>query len=423
MVSALFPVVLLLATALLSGSAEAGECTNQQKNACLSGANCQTNQAGAAQCSCPSGFTGNGLTTPCVDINECSATTNPCPTGSKCVNMAGSYFCSCPTGSSTTLDANGKTCQQVNSTITGTVISSRNKAVVYANVPVSLFTVVKETRSTIIGQGYTDAQGVYRFDVAFGSRYITCAVVNGYEACVVHTVPALTTFLSTVEYSDIDMDASGTLVLDSNTARRRRLANLNSLNIPVPSSLATFEWEIHTIWAMDNNLYQCDWDSTVLSTINSGCFAAMKSNNAGSCSSTGRDVYIMQDSSCQQDSYGFESVLISETGTRTYQHMVYGYGVNSSFSSAAGSQGQINVYRSGGSNKVVLACSTTLSSAIRGNFNDRFWHTFSLAINTPASNVQGTGTITEKNIVSCTPQETTGSNATLGFENGDRRCS
>lgn len=84
-----------------------------------------------AVCSCPPGFSGNGKTSQCIDINECHQ--SPCPTGSRCVNQAGGYFCSCPVGSTMLVDANNQTCQQITSTISGVVVSSRNKHLKYAN--------------------------------------------------------------------------------------------------------------------------------------------------------------------------------------------------------------------------------------------------------------------------------------------------
>ena len=482
-------LVPLLVLAVTAASANAAGCSSFP---CLQGATCNDKEDGSFSCSCPAGFTGDGVKTPCIDINECAQVPAVCVPGSKCVNMAGSYLCSCPKGQIAN-EFTGQ-CEDATTTITGTVLASRNKTQAFPNTIVSLYAMVKSTKSSMIGQTTTDSKGVYQFSVAFGNRYMTCASPTGYEACVVHTLPSKSTFESmeveagkeaekaakeaakaaekaakdaakaaekarkdaeeAAKQADKEAEeaakktqkeaeeaakkaekeaeeaakkaeeASKKAEKDAEKGkdRKRRLTLLSSLNIPVPSFLAAFEWEIHTIWTMDSTTYSCDYDSIVASSINNGCMAAMKGPNYGLCYDGTRSVFNMMDSNCQLDTFGFESVLISEPGYRTYSHMVYGFQTTSSFASSASAQAQVNVYRRGPLGFPVLAYSLNLQNAIQGSFHNRFWHTFALTINTPASSLQGTGSFLERNIVSCKPYETTGSNAILPFENGGRGC-
>jgi hypothetical protein len=58
------------------------------------------NTTGAFTCTCPSGYTGNGIgTSGCVDVDECSLDTDNCDDApDACVNKTGSFSCSCPSG-------------------------------------------------------------------------------------------------------------------------------------------------------------------------------------------------------------------------------------------------------------------------------------------------------------------------------------
>ena len=402
MQAVLFLLAAIVATAV-QASPTPGTCASL--NPCQQGATCTDTAYGPA-CSCPGGFSGNGLSTPCLDINECAIGTHLCKMTATCVNTEGSYYCSCDFG----FDMDGSSnCVMQTTVISGFVYSSMNKSNFFPPTAVQLSTPRRNEKGDLIAQANTDVNGQYTFDVAYGRRYMTCANVFGFEACVTHTVPARD-FIESIEN-------------DSNFARKRRLTNLALLNIPVPGQLARDEWEIHTIWAMDSSTYHCDWDSTVFSDINGGCLAAYKDPyNAGLCFNGGtRSVIVAQDSNCQFDSFGFEAIRIKEPGVKTYKHMVYGHQATSSFSSLAFSQAQVNVYKKGILGNVLYA-TMLLADVIPGNFNYRFWHTFSIYINTPANAFVGTGTITYNNLISCSPLETTGSNAPLNFENGPRRC-
>lgn len=75
-----------------NGCEDIDECVN---NGCHSDANC-INTPGSFQCSCKTGFRGNGML--CFDINECQLS-NPCRSqGSRCLNTAGSFRCVCRQG-------------------------------------------------------------------------------------------------------------------------------------------------------------------------------------------------------------------------------------------------------------------------------------------------------------------------------------
>ncbi|XP_078589324.1 complement receptor type 2-like [Branchiostoma floridae x Branchiostoma japonicum] len=76
------------------------ECT---RNRCHSLATC-TNTIGSFQCTCFSGYAGDGFT--CADINECAAVPGPCHQFADCTNLPGSFTCNCTEG----YIGNGFTC-------------------------------------------------------------------------------------------------------------------------------------------------------------------------------------------------------------------------------------------------------------------------------------------------------------------------
>ncbi|CAH3185630.1 unnamed protein product, partial [Porites evermanni] len=70
---------------------------------CHQNATC-VNTAGHFNCSCQTGFTGNGRL--CQDIDECSSSSHDCHQNATCVNTAGLYNCICKPG----LTGNGRNC-------------------------------------------------------------------------------------------------------------------------------------------------------------------------------------------------------------------------------------------------------------------------------------------------------------------------
>ncbi|XP_064088329.1 adhesion G protein-coupled receptor E2-like [Macrobrachium nipponense] len=69
------------------------ECTNTT-NPCGPNSVCSNSPPGSFSCKCNAGFVFcNGT---CVDTNECDS--NPCPANTLCQNTDGSYQCICPTG-------------------------------------------------------------------------------------------------------------------------------------------------------------------------------------------------------------------------------------------------------------------------------------------------------------------------------------
>ncbi|PIK46066.1 putative neurogenic locus Notch protein-like [Apostichopus japonicus] len=54
---------------------------------------CTVSQTGDVVCDCQPGFAG---TTGCVDVDECTADSNPCMNGGQCLNRFGTYTCNCP---------------------------------------------------------------------------------------------------------------------------------------------------------------------------------------------------------------------------------------------------------------------------------------------------------------------------------------
>ncbi|XP_058491292.1 hemicentin-1 [Solea solea] len=66
---------------------------------------CQ-NTVGGYGCVCPRGYRSQGVGLPCLDIDECLQTPNPC--AYQCRNVPGSFRCSCPPG--TVLLGDGRSC-------------------------------------------------------------------------------------------------------------------------------------------------------------------------------------------------------------------------------------------------------------------------------------------------------------------------
>ncbi|XP_065190760.1 adhesion G protein-coupled receptor E2-like [Sycon ciliatum] len=73
---------------------DADECLYQTHN-CSSNANC-TNTVGSYNCTCKSGFSGDG--TSCKDRDECLYQTHNCSSNATCTNSVGSYNCTCDSG-------------------------------------------------------------------------------------------------------------------------------------------------------------------------------------------------------------------------------------------------------------------------------------------------------------------------------------
>ena len=67
-----------------------------------------TNTVGSFECSCPTGFRGDG--TNCIDINECVEETDNCHQFADCMNTKGLFDCSCLTG----FEGNGVNCVDIN---------------------------------------------------------------------------------------------------------------------------------------------------------------------------------------------------------------------------------------------------------------------------------------------------------------------
>ncbi|XP_065190765.1 protein kinase C-binding protein NELL2-like [Sycon ciliatum] len=70
------------------------ECLHQTHN-CSSNAAC-TNTVGSYNCTCDSGFSGDGKF--CKDRDECLYQTHNCSSNATCANTVGSYNCTCDSG-------------------------------------------------------------------------------------------------------------------------------------------------------------------------------------------------------------------------------------------------------------------------------------------------------------------------------------
>ncbi|XP_073240563.1 uncharacterized protein [Porites lutea] len=70
------------------------DCGNGSHD-CHQNATC-ANTAGSFNCSCQSGFVGNGRQ--CHDINECSDGSHDCHQNAACINTPGQFYCSCQPG-------------------------------------------------------------------------------------------------------------------------------------------------------------------------------------------------------------------------------------------------------------------------------------------------------------------------------------
>ena len=87
------------------------ECT-KSNGGCHANATC-TNLVGRFNCSCHTGFEGDGAS--CTDVNECNGT-NTCHEIANCTNNPGSYECRCRDG----YTGSGQQCDDVDECKTGT---------------------------------------------------------------------------------------------------------------------------------------------------------------------------------------------------------------------------------------------------------------------------------------------------------------
>ena len=72
------------------------ECS--EPNPCMADSHC-VNFPGTFACICDSGFSGSGRSTEgCQDVDECLLRTATCPENSKCSNILGGFTCNCNTG-------------------------------------------------------------------------------------------------------------------------------------------------------------------------------------------------------------------------------------------------------------------------------------------------------------------------------------
>eukprot|EP00052_Salpingoeca_macrocollata_P011851 m.91543 g.91543 ORF g.91543 m.91543 type:complete len:401 (+) comp18227_c0_seq1:233-1435(+) len=400
MLTAGFFVVALLCCS--AAAVPARRTVGCESNPCSQHADCTPDQVLGYQCTCKSGFTGDGLT--CTDIDECAVNNGGCE--QNCKNLLGTYWCTCHSGFRKVDQFN---CEEQVADITGTVISSRNKTHIYSNVPVLLYSRRSDgSRGPLQQETTSTPYGVYHFEVNLPGSYLACAIVESTEACVVRTVQP-----------EWWMDN-----LAAPAARRRRTTNLALLDIPIPGYLQVGEYEIQLIWAMDAGSAHCDWDTVLFTEYDSSCIAAYKDTQSyGFCCDPNsvdceRYATVYQDSDCTYDTFGFETIVFSEQGTASYKHMVYGYGTGSSFDpTSALSQGLVNVYRRGILGLPFLEDQINLADASIGHSDARFWHTFTLTTSAGAF-----GSVSETNMVSCSPAISTGTNDTLSFENGSRVC-
>ena len=102
------------------------ECADRKSKVCGSSPAICTNKPGNFECSCPDGYkwvesTETGKTGKCVDIDEClgmNSWNTPCDrTGGVCENTVGGFECSCKTG----FKGDGKSCEDVDECLDETV--------------------------------------------------------------------------------------------------------------------------------------------------------------------------------------------------------------------------------------------------------------------------------------------------------------
>ncbi|XP_068684959.1 protein kinase C-binding protein NELL2-like [Montipora foliosa] len=87
------------------------EC-NTGSHDCNENATC-TNTAGNFNCTCKAGFTGDGRS--CADVDECSTGSHDCNENATCTNTAGNFNCTCKPG----FTGDGRSCSDVDECNTG----------------------------------------------------------------------------------------------------------------------------------------------------------------------------------------------------------------------------------------------------------------------------------------------------------------
>ncbi|XP_066930439.1 fibrillin-2-like isoform X6 [Clytia hemisphaerica] len=88
------------------------ECASPTLNNCNPTLGVCKNIPGSFECSCKSGYQGNGIT--CLDIDECATGDDNCSPRATCTNIPGSFTCKCNDGFS----GDGTSCQDINECLT-----------------------------------------------------------------------------------------------------------------------------------------------------------------------------------------------------------------------------------------------------------------------------------------------------------------
>uniref|UniRef100_H2Z8V4 ZP domain-containing protein n=1 Tax=Ciona savignyi TaxID=51511 RepID=H2Z8V4_CIOSA len=121
--------------------ADIPDCTNNSTICDNATSTCEETP-GSYRCNCREGYTKSPGATPhapCVNINECAASSPVCSAGSQCTDSEGSFTCSCLPGhvriSSTVCSINATRCEHINCTTEGSVCRENGNNAVTCECP------------------------------------------------------------------------------------------------------------------------------------------------------------------------------------------------------------------------------------------------------------------------------------------------
>eukprot|EP00051_Salpingoeca_urceolata_P035845 m.296 g.296 ORF g.296 m.296 type:complete len:340 (-) comp97_c0_seq1:53-1072(-) len=245
---------------------------------------------------------------------------------------------------------------------------------------------------------------------------------------------------SLVDYAITDVrdgsKISGKTFIKAPLASDRSRRSEYEFPVFVPTYLeSTSHYKLVVVWKKMAGETRCDFDSVLTYPHHNTCAGCIVDHEYTACSDGGGYCYEytwtwpwpsathVDDDNCagEQANDGKEIIDIVEPGSGTYGHLIY---ANKAIADLDGSYAQAHLYRKTTAGDIEFIASAFVEDAPTYNKDHRFFHTFQFTLDTP----KDAYTITNREYVSCTPYDTTGSSDILEIEKKynpdglDRQC-